>query len=98
MGFFAVVGADRMGVPDFCFFRLFSFEVANNLKYNSVYLDYQKSFWKIGGASRKRLQVLLMRKFFNYTDESRTKVKVEALVMAMTRDVSDIVHNAYVAW
>ena len=61
------------------------------------YLDYRKCFWKIGGASRKRLQVLLMRKFFNYTEDSRKKVKVEALVMGMTRDVNDIVTNAYVA-
>mmetsp|Transcript_87441 Transcript_87441/g.248359 ORF Transcript_87441/g.248359 Transcript_87441/m.248359 type:complete len:897 (+) Transcript_87441:224-2914(+) len=61
------------------------------------YLDYRKCFWKIGGASRKRLQVLLMRKFFNYTEESRAKVQVETLVMGMTRDVGDIVTNAYVA-
>ena len=61
------------------------------------YLDYRKCFWKIGGASRKRLQVILMSKFFNYTEDSRAKVQVETLVMGMTRDVGDIVTNAYVA-
>ena len=37
------------------------------------------------------------RKFLNYTEASRSQVRVEKLVMAMTRDVETSVHEAYLA-
>jgi len=60
------------------------------------FADYRRSFWKIGGASRKRLQANLLRKFLNYDAASRAKVKEAELIMAMTRDTADLVANGYV--
>lgn len=42
------------------------------------------------------LQMMLLRKYFNYTDKSRTAVRMPDIVLAMTRDVQDVVHNGYV--
>jgi len=59
------------------------------------FLDYRKCYWKVGGASRKRLQENLLRKFVNYDEDSRTNVKHSHLVMAMTRDSNEIVQDCF---
>ena len=61
------------------------------------YLDYSKMFWKVGGSLRSHLQTLLLKKFLNYTDESRNDVNIEQLLMALIRDVSACVSEAYIA-
>jgi len=60
------------------------------------YLDYKKLGWKVGGASRAKLQKSLLRKFLNYDEDSRTCLKQGDLVMGMTRDSVDLVHSGYV--
>lgn len=57
--------------------------------------DIQRLTWKVGGTSRKTLQTNLLRKFLNYDEESRHKVRESDLVMAMTRDVTDLVDLGY---
>jgi ABC-type multidrug transport system fused ATPase/permease subunit len=61
------------------------------------YLDYAKQFWKVGGTMRSKLQLLLLKKFLNYTDDSRCHVEIETLLMAMVRDVSECVSEGYLA-
>ena len=60
-------------------------------------LDYSKQFWKVGGSLRSHLQVLLLKKFLNYTEASRCDVQIEQLLMALVRDVSCCVSEAYIA-
>jgi len=62
----------------------------------SHYLSYRKNYWKVGGSLRKQLQVLLLKKFLNYTDASRGEVATEQLLMGMVRDVSDSVVHGYI--
>ena len=59
-------------------------------------LDYSKNFWKVGGGLRKHLQTTLLRRYLNYTHDSRSEVTVERLVLAMTRDVVDVVSEAHI--
>ena len=40
---------------------------------------------------------MLLRKFLNYNNESRSKIAIPDVVMAMSRDVMDVVNNGYVA-
>merc|ERR1719221_2309343 len=60
------------------------------------YLDYRKNTWKVGGASRALLQKNLLRKFLNYNEASRTELNQGHLIMAMTRDTIDLVHDGYI--
>merc|ERR1719191_2431389 len=57
--------------------------------------DYRKADWKVGGAARKALQTALVRKFLNYSEESRAKLAEGDLVMATTVDVPDLVNKGY---
>jgi len=59
------------------------------------FLNIRKLTWKLGGASRSLLQKSLLRKFLNYTQESREKVQEGTLIMAVTRDVPNLVHEGY---
>ena len=59
------------------------------------YLSYRRQFWKVGGSLRKFYQALLLKKFLNYTDNSRSQVAIESLVMAMVRDVNTAVGEGY---
>lgn len=45
---------------------------------------------------RKNLQTLLLKKFLNYNEDSRSKVPIEQLVMSMVRDVVDATVEGYV--
>lgn len=60
------------------------------------FLDYRRSFWKVGGVSRKRIQANLLRKFLNYDEQSRWQLKHSELVMALTRDTTELVHLGYI--
>lgn len=40
---------------------------------------------------------MLLRKFLNYNNASRSKIKIPDTVMAMSRDVVDVVNNGYTA-
>jgi len=51
------------------------------------YLTYRKQFWRVGGSLRKHLSTLLLKKFLNYTDNSRNEVAIQELLMAMVRSV-----------
>ena len=62
------------------------------------YLAYRKCFWKVGGSLRKQFSVLLLKKFLNYTDNSRNQVAIEQLLMAMVRDVTAAWADGYVAF
>jgi len=59
------------------------------------FLDYKRLSWKVGGSSRAKLQKSLLRKFLNYDEDSRSRLKQGDLVMAMTRDSVDLVHSGY---
>ena len=61
------------------------------------YLDYRKQFWRVSGSLRKHLQLMLLKKFLNYTDDSRSRVQIQALLMANVRDVSVTVSSGYLA-
>ena len=60
-------------------------------------IDDRKCYMGLGGGSRKFLQEMLLRKFFNYDIDSRELVGIQDLVMAMVRDVHEVVHNGYIA-
>jgi len=51
--------------------------------------------WKVGGASRMVLQKGLLGRFLEYTEESRSGMREGALIMAITRDVPELVHGGY---
>merc|ERR1740117_644097 len=55
------------------------------------YLTFRECFWKVGGASRITLQSNLLRKFLNYSEEARLHVDESKLIMAMSRDINDLV-------
>lgn len=59
------------------------------------FLEYKKCFWKVGGSSRRRLQVNLLRKFLNYDESSRAMVSAAHLVMSLTRDAPELVAHGY---
>lgn len=59
-------------------------------------IDYYKNYWRVGGGLRKHLHTTLLRRYLNYTNDSRSKVAIEKLVLAMTRDVVDVVSEAYI--
>jgi len=59
------------------------------------YLDQRKFSWKVAGTSRSILQKSLLRKFLNYSEESRMTIDNGDLVMAMTRDAFKVVHDGY---
>jgi hypothetical protein len=46
----------------------------------SHYLSFQQNFWKVGGSLKKQYQVLLLKKFLNYTDVSRAEVSTEQVM------------------
>ena len=48
------------------------------------WLDYQSTRWGVGGGLRKHLQLLLLKKFLNYTVESRDRVYIEQLLSKVT--------------
>jgi ABC-type multidrug transport system fused ATPase/permease subunit len=59
------------------------------------YLDFRQVFFKLGGSSRKTIQGHLMRKFLNYDERVRCQLGSADLIMAMTRDTENVVHNGY---
>eukprot|EP00746_Dinoflagellata_sp_MGD_P139348 gnl/MRDRNA2_/MRDRNA2_72819_c0_seq1.p1 gnl/MRDRNA2_/MRDRNA2_72819_c0~~gnl/MRDRNA2_/MRDRNA2_72819_c0_seq1.p1 ORF type:complete len:892 (+),score=122.99 gnl/MRDRNA2_/MRDRNA2_72819_c0_seq1:126-2801(+) len=59
------------------------------------YWDYNRVFWKVGGTSRKIIQANLLRKYLNFDELSRQICKETDLIMAMTRDTFEVVHNGY---
>lgn len=71
--------------------------VANLLPYVFLHaLDYRKAErYGVGGQSRERLQVCLLRKFLNYDTESRSKLSSADLVMSMTRDSALLAADGY---
>lgn len=61
-------------------------------------LDHlKKTSLGLGGTSRQTLQVALLRKFLNYDAPTRIKLRNGDLIMATTRDTSDVVQNGYVS-
>ena len=60
------------------------------------YLAYvRQRYWGVAGGVRRNLQTLLLKKFLNYNDASRSKVPIEHLVMSMVRDVRDATTEGY---
>lgn len=59
------------------------------------FLDVRRLTWKVMGASRATLQKALIRKFLNYTEESRSSLTRSDLVMACTRDVENLTSFGY---
>merc|ERR1719387_1727677 len=59
------------------------------------YIDYSQVYWKVGGTSRKTIQANLLRKFLNYDECARSRVTHTDLIIAMTRDTFEVVHNGY---
>lgn len=82
--------------PDSKVHLLVTFAILLILPFALVHLfDYRKTFWKIGGTSRKTLQGNLLRKYLNYDRESRDNVKMSDLSMAMSQDAFDLVGKGY---
>lgn len=59
------------------------------------WLSYRKSFWKVGGASRHTLQSNILRKYLSYDSASLAEMNASKLILAMTRDSTEIVNNAF---
>jgi ABC-type multidrug transport system fused ATPase/permease subunit len=59
------------------------------------YLDFRKVFWKIGGTSRMTLQANLLRKYLAYDARSLEAVDESKLLLALSRDVNDLVGDAF---
>mmetsp|Transcript_27497 Transcript_27497/g.64086 ORF Transcript_27497/g.64086 Transcript_27497/m.64086 type:complete len:895 (+) Transcript_27497:67-2751(+) len=59
------------------------------------YLDYISMTWRVGGTSRSQLLSALVRRLLHYDVTSRIDIKQGAEIMAMTKDVEDIVQNGY---
>jgi len=60
------------------------------------YIEFRKTTWKVGGASRAKLQNALLCKYQNYSQQSRSRIEKAELMMAMTRDCPAIVQEGYV--
>lgn len=58
-------------------------------------LEYRKKSWKVAGSSRAKLQNFLLRKFLNYKESVRQRLSGGGLIMALTRDVADVVNGGY---
>ena len=79
-------------------FLLFVYALLWVVPYAGVhYLAYRKCFWKVGGSLRKYMATLLLKKYLNYTDNSRNLVAIEQLLMAMVRDVTAATTDGYIA-
>jgi len=59
------------------------------------FFDYAKHGWGLSGTSRGCLQKNLLRKFLNYNEESRESLRNGDLIMAMTRDSTELVDLGY---
>ncbi|CAJ1426809.1 unnamed protein product [Effrenium voratum] len=59
------------------------------------YLDYVSLTWRVSGSSRAQLLSALVRRLLHYDVASRIDLKQGAEIMAMTKDVEDIVQNGY---
>eukprot|EP00746_Dinoflagellata_sp_MGD_P157974 gnl/MRDRNA2_/MRDRNA2_86357_c0_seq1.p1 gnl/MRDRNA2_/MRDRNA2_86357_c0~~gnl/MRDRNA2_/MRDRNA2_86357_c0_seq1.p1 ORF type:complete len:1049 (-),score=171.30 gnl/MRDRNA2_/MRDRNA2_86357_c0_seq1:95-3241(-) len=59
------------------------------------FLEVKRLTWKVGGCSRALLRNHLLRKFFNYDEETRCKMQQSELIMAMTRDTDEVVDMGY---
>ena len=59
-------------------------------------LAFKQQFWGVLGSLKLQFNVLLLRKFLNYTDEARDRVATETLLLAMTRDVTDSVSKGFI--
>lgn len=59
------------------------------------FLDVRRLRWHISGQSRTLLQANLLRKFLNYNEASRQKFQESNLIMAMTRDIDNLVGHGY---
>lgn len=58
-------------------------------------LDYQKLTWKVGGSSRMALQTSMLRRYLNYTEESRSSLEHGDIIMAMARDSDSLAADGY---
>eukprot|EP00928_Gymnodinium_smaydae_P036970 TRINITY_DN25742_c0_g5_i2.p1 TRINITY_DN25742_c0_g5~~TRINITY_DN25742_c0_g5_i2.p1 ORF type:complete len:958 (+),score=133.43 TRINITY_DN25742_c0_g5_i2:84-2957(+) len=59
------------------------------------FLIYREAFWKVGGATRQCLQSNLLRKYLNYDTASLAHVDESRLVLALTRDSSELASDAF---
>jgi len=58
-------------------------------------LNYSQQFWRVSGSLKAQLHMLLLKKFLNYTDDSRSGVGLEKLMMTLVRDVTIAVSDGY---
>lgn len=61
------------------------------------FLDFRRLTWKVAGSSRGMLQKSLLRKFMNYDEQARESLQSTDMIMAMTRDSVELVHNGYMS-
>jgi len=61
------------------------------------YLDYIKFTWRVRGISKKTLQGSIIRKFLSYKSEVRGDLSQGTLILAMTRDSTQLVDNGFMA-
>eukprot|EP00930_Biecheleria_cincta_P096259 TRINITY_DN88131_c0_g1_i1.p1 TRINITY_DN88131_c0_g1~~TRINITY_DN88131_c0_g1_i1.p1 ORF type:complete len:879 (+),score=147.93 TRINITY_DN88131_c0_g1_i1:104-2740(+) len=59
------------------------------------FLDYTKLTWKVGGASRMSLQRSMLRRYLNYTEESRSSLEHGDVIMAIARDAVTLAADGY---
>ena len=58
-------------------------------------LQVAKSWFGVGGAARKMLQVALLRQYTDYTDTSRKRIGHTGFIQAILRDCPEVVDNGY---
>mmetsp|Transcript_37849 Transcript_37849/g.120674 ORF Transcript_37849/g.120674 Transcript_37849/m.120674 type:complete len:866 (-) Transcript_37849:768-3365(-) len=61
------------------------------------YLDYIKFTWRVRGVSKKNLQGSIVRKFLSYRSEVRGDLSQGTLILAMTRDSTQVVDFGFMA-
>jgi ABC-type multidrug transport system fused ATPase/permease subunit len=58
-------------------------------------IDQYKCYLCIPGEARKNLQANLLRKFMNYKEDIRQQIQPSEIIMAMVRDVVELVDKGY---
>jgi len=59
------------------------------------FMNFRQVYWKVGGTSRMTIQSNLLRKYLGYDDVSLQEADESKLIMAMSRDATSLVHEAF---
>ena len=60
------------------------------------FLTLQRCYWGLESSLTTHLNILLVKKFLNYTEDGRNQVAIEQLVMTIVRDVTASVCDGYI--